>query len=189
MLLKAPILLVIWTFASSFLIVDAFVASIRRYNYQYFYMSADKNAVPSLLTFQDPSTGILVKIVGSMHYNPASIRLAESTVEELALKNELSSVIVESCPKRWEKMKLMQRDGSLLKDILRNEMQAASEMAHRYGLPTVLGDQEIELTNARIIKTFKETVWILSIRNLDGRICTETYPNRSMTACLREASI
>ena len=179
MLLKAPILLVIWTFASSFLIVDAFVASIRRYNYQYFYMSADKNAVPSLLTFQDPSTGILVKIVGSMHYNPASIRLAESTVEELALKNELSSVIVESCPKRWEKMKLMQRDGSLLKDILRNEMQAASEM----------GDQEIELTNARIIKTFKETVWILSIRNLDGRICTETYPNRSMTACLREASI
>ena len=51
--------------------------------------------------FIEPTTGVTVKIVGSMHYNPASIELAKNTISELGEERKLGSIIIESCDLRW----------------------------------------------------------------------------------------
>merc|ERR1719491_955664 len=50
---------------------------------------------PQLLEFVEPMTNVTVVLVGSMHYNPTSIRLASQTVKELGQTNRLGSVVVE----------------------------------------------------------------------------------------------
>lgn len=60
--------------------------------------------VSQMLSFVEPSTGVIVKLVGAMHYNPTSVSLAYSTCNDLAEKSKLGSVIVESCPQRWNKV-------------------------------------------------------------------------------------
>jgi pheromone shutdown protein TraB len=92
-----------------------------------------------------------------MHYNPASIALASSTVKSL----KPTSVLVESCEKRWERTILKQPRGGLMRLLLDNEMQAASEAHEDSGGTTarlVLGDQAIIDTNKRIKETFKQTL-------------------------------
>lgn len=56
-----------------------------------------------ILQFVEPQTNVKVLLIGSMHYNPTSIRLVETTVEELGKTNQLGSVIIESCDIRWNK--------------------------------------------------------------------------------------
>lgn len=48
--------------------------------------------------------------------------------------------------------------GSLARKIFDNEMQAAAEVAVRYGLPVILGDQDISATNQRMAQTFKQSI-------------------------------
>jgi hypothetical protein len=60
--------------------------------------------VSQMLSFIEPTTGVIVKLVGAMHYNPTSVSLAYSTCNDLAEKSQLGSVIVESCPQRWNKV-------------------------------------------------------------------------------------
>ena len=50
-----------------------------------------------VLKFVEPQTNVTVMLIGSMHYNPASIQLVETTVEDLAKSNQLGYVIIESC--------------------------------------------------------------------------------------------
>jgi hypothetical protein len=61
--------------------------------------------VSQMLSFIEPTTGVIVKLVGAMHYNPTSVSLAYSTCNDLAEKAMLGSVIVESCPQRWNKVR------------------------------------------------------------------------------------
>lgn len=111
----------------------------------------DGARVPQTLTFREASTGVKVTLVGSMHYNPSSILLAEETVRTL----KPSSVLVESCEKRWERTMKKQARGTLMRNILDNEMQAATEAVEDLvpGGTIILADQPIDETNARMKDT------------------------------------
>merc|ERR1712238_473968 len=61
------------------------------------------NKYRQLLEFVEPTTNVTVLLIGSMHYNPASIELVEQTVERLGREDKLGSVIIESCDIRWNK--------------------------------------------------------------------------------------
>ena len=120
--------------------------------------SEDLRRVSQMLSFVEPTTGVIVKLVGAMHYNPTSVALAFTTCNELAEVSRLGSVIVESCPQRWNKTLISQPVGSLLRKVFDNEMQAAAEVATHYGLPVILGDQDIAITNQRMGQTFKQSI-------------------------------
>lgn len=93
-----------------------------------------------------------------MHYNPMSIALASSTCENYVENQQLVSVIVESCPMRWNKTITTQPEGSFMRKVFDNEMQAASEVATRNNLRVILGDQDISATNKRMAQTFKQSI-------------------------------
>merc|ERR1712238_383379 len=46
------------------------------------------NKYRQLLEFVEPTTNVTVLLIGSMHYNPASIDLVETTVEKLGLEDK-----------------------------------------------------------------------------------------------------
>jgi hypothetical protein len=126
---------------------------------------------PQLLEFMEPKTNTPVLLIGAMHYNPTSISLARDTIESLAQKGELAAVIVESCPIRWNRTNQFydlyyeevsvasppNSSNSFLKQLLYNEMVAASEIAHAYNIPVILGDQLINVTNNRIKEAAMQT--------------------------------
>eukprot|EP00537_Pseudo-nitzschia_pungens_P004108 CAMPEP_0172378432 /NCGR_PEP_ID=MMETSP1060-20121228/69405_1 /TAXON_ID=37318 /ORGANISM="Pseudo-nitzschia pungens, Strain cf. cingulata" /LENGTH=547 /DNA_ID=CAMNT_0013106149 /DNA_START=1039 /DNA_END=2682 /DNA_ORIENTATION=- len=56
-----------------------------------------------VLEFREPNTNVTVLLIGSMHYNPASIKLVERTLTRLGDDQKLGSVIIESCDIRWNK--------------------------------------------------------------------------------------
>jgi len=102
----------------------------------------------------EPSTGVLVTLVGTMHYNPTSISLARRTVEEACERQTLSSVIVESFPSRWNN-----KVSPLISWLIPNEMRAATDAASQQeGVSVVLGDQAIEETNKRLKESLKQTL-------------------------------
>lgn len=129
-----------------------------------------------VLSFIEPSTNTTVILVGAMHYNPRSIELAKSTIEEYAEKDELGSVIIESCAIRWRKtidllspsnpstnpniLQTLQKQWRLFakQKLFYNEMYAAEETAKRYNIPVILGDQLINETSASIGNGFKRTL-------------------------------
>jgi hypothetical protein len=108
-----------------------------------------------ILEFVEPETGVTVTLIGSMHYNPASIRLATDTIQDLAEKNQLASVIIESCDIRYESSR---RTPSWLKSILRSEMSAACDVSLAYGRPVILGDQRINITLSNLQYALQETM-------------------------------
>ena len=59
-----------------------------------------------VLRFREPQSDVDVVLVGTMHYNPASISLAANTVKDLVDKDRLGALVLETCPKR-EDPKLM----------------------------------------------------------------------------------
>ena len=97
-----------------------------------------------------------VRLVGTMHYNPRSIELSASTVRELASKDALGALVLETCPKRWEKTLKFQPKDSIMRRILDNEFQASAEEAN--GAEIVLGDQEIEKLGDNLKYLVKETI-------------------------------
>lgn len=102
------------------------------------------SAPPSsqVLDFVEPTTGVPVKLVGAMHYNPASIRLATDAIEALAAEDKLGSIVIESCDIRWNAT----LENQLVKDALLSEMKAAHDLGIKYRRPVVLGDQRINVT-------------------------------------------
>lgn len=124
--------------------------------------AAAKAASPSvssaqLLEFQEPQTNVTVVLVGAMHYNPASIRLAQESIQLLGNQNRLGSVLVESCDIRWNKTAELYNDKPYLKKLLQNEMRTACDIASSYGRPTVLGDQRINITSEALKSSLKQT--------------------------------
>ena len=109
------------------------------------------------LRFRDARTGVDVVLVGTMHYNPASIELASSTVASLGDKDELSAVVLETCPTRWAKTLKFQPSGSPMRFLLDNEFQAAVEAAPE-NARVVLGDQRIEDLSVSAKTQFISTV-------------------------------
>ena len=108
------------------------------------------------LRFRDARTGVDVVLVGTMHYNPASIELASSTVASLRDADELASVVLETCPTRWAKTLKMQPPGTFMRTLLDNEFQAATDAAAP-DTPVVLGDQRIEDLAASAKAVLKST--------------------------------
>ena len=110
-----------------------------------------------LLTFQEPRTNTTVILVGAMHYNPTSVRLAKTTIEDLGTQNRLGSVIVESCDIRWNKTAELYEEKPFLKRLLTNEMRTACDVAFQFERQVVLGDQRINITTDALKTTLKET--------------------------------
>ena len=124
---------------------------------------------PQLIEFIEPTTKTKVILIGTMHYNPTSIKMVEETIDELATRKELGSVVVESCEIRWNTtMEILNTPrGKLLKPVLTSEMKAASDKAAFYNRPVVLGDQLINVTGTSLSKVFKATLVDLA-SPLDG---------------------
>mmetsp|Transcript_42362 Transcript_42362/g.47348 ORF Transcript_42362/g.47348 Transcript_42362/m.47348 type:complete len:610 (-) Transcript_42362:135-1964(-) len=156
------------------------------------------NKYRQLLEFVEPTTNVTVLLIGSMHYNPASIALVEQTVDKLGLDDKLGSVIIESCDVRWNKTQTI-RDKKNTKlqeklakqvqaassstdttttsvtnitlnkdDLLGNEMVAAWEVASKYNRPTVLGDQRINITMDALKANFKDTLSDIFLKGPKG---------------------
>lgn len=86
-----------------------------------------------MLRFREPETGVEVALVGAVHFNPASVALAASTVREAAARGRLGGLVLETCPQRWASTLKLQPPGSLLRALLDNEFQAADDA--RAGAP------------------------------------------------------
>ena len=112
----------------------------------------------SVLSLVDQKTKSKVVLVGTVHFNPSSIKLAEQTVREAAADGALHAVAVESCPRRWDKTIEQQPVGSPLRSLLDNEMQAAAEAGAAFGAETVLVDQCINTTASRLVRLAGQTL-------------------------------
>ena len=114
---------------------------------------------PQLVEFIEPKTKVKVILIGTMHYNPTSVRMVQDTVQKLAKQNSLGSVVVESCDIRWNStMELLSTpSGKFFAPVLTSEMKAASDEALKYGRPCVLGDQRINATGESLGNTFRQT--------------------------------
>ena len=138
--------------ACSLLPTNAFLPSLPKYRGASCVPAAVSS--PQLLEFIEPTTGVKVKLVGSMHYNPASIKLTQDTIGELAERNELGSIIIESCNLRWN---TTLETGPLLQKLLFSEMRAAHDLGMEYRRPVILGDQLINVTVSELKNGVKES--------------------------------
>jgi len=93
-----------------------------------------------------------------MHFNPHSIALARDVVSAEAMRGRLRAVAVESCPTRWNSTYGVAPVNSLLRTICDNEMQGAAEAGEEAGVRTILADQSIEDTGARVSQLFALTL-------------------------------
>eukprot|EP01082_Thalassiosira_pseudonana_P003129 g2565.t1 g2565 contig12:370233-371324(-) len=107
-----------------------------------------------ILDFIEPTTGVPVKLIGAMHYNPASIKLATDTINELQAEGKLGSIIIESCSTRWNAT----LENEMVKNALQSEMRAAHDLGLKYNRPVVLGDQCINITVSQLKNGAKEAL-------------------------------
>mmetsp|Transcript_24865 Transcript_24865/g.44751 ORF Transcript_24865/g.44751 Transcript_24865/m.44751 type:complete len:358 (+) Transcript_24865:221-1294(+) len=107
-----------------------------------------------ILDFVEPTTGVRVKLVGAMHYNPSSIKLATDSINALEADGQLGSIIIESCDIRWNAT----MESNLVKEALMSEMKAAHDLGMKYQRPVVLGDQRINITVSALKSGAKEAV-------------------------------
>eukprot|EP00978_Attheya_sp_CCMP212_P015973 scaffold41479_cov43-Attheya_sp.AAC.2 len=114
---------------------------------------------PQRVELIEPTTNVKVVLIGTMHYNPTSIRMVEDTIDGFGRSGTLGSVLIESCDVRWNETSALLEtpQGKLLKPVLTSEMKAATVRAMEYGRPVVLGDQRINITTASIGQAFKQT--------------------------------
>jgi len=125
-----------------------------------------------ILDFVEPTTGVHVKLIGAMHYNPASIQLATDSINALAAEDKLGSIIIESCDLRWNATV----ENQMINDALMSEMKAAYDLGIQYQRPVVLGDQRINVTVSQLKNGAKEAVldllqpwnggWVRLIENI-----------------------
>ncbi|CAJ1460978.1 unnamed protein product [Effrenium voratum] len=93
---------------------------------------------------RERSTGTLVCLVGCMHFNPFSTFCARRIAWELASNESLGAVVLEMFDDRWERMQALHPEGSAMRSLLDNEMQAVSETASTLQIPTTFGDMSDE---------------------------------------------
>lgn len=95
-----------------------------------------------------------MKLIGAMHYNPASIQLATDEINQLEKEGRLGSIIIESCDIRWNAT----LENEFVQDQLMSEMRAAHDLGLQYNRPVVLGDQRINITVSQLKNGAKEAV-------------------------------
>jgi len=117
--------------------------------------SASTSLSSQTLDFIEPTTGVPVKLVGAMHYNPASIQLAIDEINALESEGKLGSIVIESCDIRWN---ATMENNEAVKQALLSEMKAAHDLGLEYNRPVVLGDQRINVTVAQLKIGAKEAV-------------------------------
>jgi pheromone shutdown protein TraB len=107
----------------------------------------------SSLRVTDAASKRAVVLCGTMHYNPASVDLAASTVRRVGEREKLHSVAIELCASRWNSSIAAQwsREPSWKRTLSEDEFQVAFETARDLGLSdVVLADQEIRETGKRL---------------------------------------
>lgn len=95
----APLLLSLTAFPNLFSLAFFRSPSLR--------MTISQTLTPQVLEFVEPTTKVAVVLIGSMHYNPTSIETTTSIIDALGRNSMLGSVLVESCPIRWNQSTAM----------------------------------------------------------------------------------
>ena len=98
------------------------------------------NQYRQLLEFVEPTTNVTVVLIGSMHYNPASIELVETTVDKLGREEKLGSVIIESCDIRWNKTQTIRDNKNTKLQAQQVKAEAEEESHFSSSLPSSSSD-------------------------------------------------
>ena len=146
-----------------------------------------KSSVKSFqsLTFREKHSNTKVCLIGTMHYNPRSIELVHEMTSKAIEDGTFGCLVLESCEKRWEKTLEFQRPGTIRRQLLDNEFQAAQELVEDQSQVS-LGDQSIDDLGQNMKRIFKET--LEDVKSIDGwkRVredlvrysATELYPTK-----------
>ena len=131
---------------------------------------------PSVVPLIDAETRTPVILVGTMHYNPASVRVVESTIRSVAASEDgLRSVAIELCSARWNSTIAAKWSTapSLKRYLSEDEFQVAFETSRACGAADiVLADQPIKLTARRfgeaLLRTGRDCVTVAGWRRIGG---------------------
>ena len=97
---------------------------------------------PQVLRLRDATTGQEISLVGTVHYNPASVARAKDEVSSAIDRSPLGAVVVESCTNRWGRSLELAPPGSLPARLICSEMQGAAGIAMQNQVPVMLGDAD-----------------------------------------------
>lgn len=120
---------------------------------------------PQVVRLRDAATNQQISLVGTVHYNSASIARA---TEEVAAVDGLGAVVVEACQSRWDSSLKLAPPGSTAARLIKSEMQAAAGVAMRNGVPVMLGDADVSRFLPRAKDFARSTVRQLSDPFGDG---------------------
>ena len=97
---------------------------------------------PQVLRLRDATTKQEISLVGTVHYNPASVARAKEEVNSALARNTVGAVVVESCQSRWGRSLELAPPGSLPARLICSEMQGAAGIAMQNQVPVMLGDAD-----------------------------------------------
>ena len=113
---------------------------------------------PQVLRMRDSVTNQEISLVGTVHYNPASVARSKEEVRlVISQKEKLGAVVVESCTNRWERSAELAPPGSLISNFIRSEMQAVAGVALQNDIPVMLGDADAGPFLQRVRELAKST--------------------------------
>ena len=115
---------------------------------------------PQVLRMRDATTNQEISLVGTVHYNPASVARSKEEVTLALEKNQqqLGAVVVESCQSRWTKSLELAPPGSATSQFIKSEMQGAVGVALQSGVPVMLGDADAGPFLERVRSLAKQTI-------------------------------
>jgi len=97
---------------------------------------------PQVLRLRDATSGQEISLVGTVHYNPASVARAKDEVSSALARSSVGAVVVESCTSRWGRSLELAPPGSLPARLICSEMQGAAGVAMQNQVPVMLGDAD-----------------------------------------------
>ena len=114
---------------------------------------------PQVLRMRDATTKQEIALVGTVHYNPASVERSKEEVTLSLDRNEkVGAVVVESCASRWGRSLELSPPGSLIAKLTQSEMQSAAGVALQSNVPIMLGDADAGAFLPRVKELGKQTV-------------------------------
>lgn len=118
---------------------------------------------PQVLRLRDAATKQQIAIVGTVHYNPASVNRAKDEVSLALDRNgqKVGAVVVEACESRWTRSLEVAPPGSLVARLTCSEMQGAAGVAIEKGIPVLLGDTDVGPFVDRVGAFAKQSAWDL----------------------------
>ena len=119
-----------------------------------FFAASVALRTPQVLRLRDATTLQQISLVGTVHYNSASIARAR----EEASADPLGAVVVEACMSRWKKSLELAPPGSVAARLIGSEMQAAAGAAAQKDVPVMLGDSDVGPFLLRVKALARDTV-------------------------------